>query len=72
MLTDAGFMSPLPAAEEGALSALGRRSRVRWVHAAAAAHGGGIQTVGQGPPVSGGEGGLHHSGVRTLKEQSAF
>jgi len=56
--------SPVVPAEEGAFAAPGRRRRVRWVPAAAAAHGGGVQAVRQGPAVSGGEGGLHHSGVR--------
>lgn len=55
---------PLPPAEEGSFAAPGRRSRVRWIPAAAEAHGSCVQTIRQGPPVSGGERGLHHSGVR--------
>lgn len=55
---------PVHPAEEGALTAAGRRRRVRRVSAAAASHGGGVQTVRQRPALAGGEGGLHHSGVR--------
>lgn len=58
--------SPLPPAEEGAFVAPGWRSRVRRVPAAATPHGGSVQTVGEGPPLSGGERGLHHSGVRCV------
>lgn len=61
-LTDQLLSSP--PAEEGALTPAGWRRRIRWLPAAAAADGGGVQALGQGPALAGGPRGLHHSGVR--------
>lgn len=63
------FLSRSPTtAEEAAFAAPGRRRRVRRVFAAVTADGGSVQAVGQRPAVAGGEGGLHHSGVRRAEE----